>query len=184
MSVHYPETSKRYEHYRKKKDLVIIKYGAVWCGPCKQITPLMEQLAAENSDIYFLDVSVDNNQIAIHPDFNDIRNIPHFKFFLNGELVKSFVKADEEKLKRYTKRYSEKYRKQIDENSQKDNIGDINLNKTPETKNDNNDEVVIPKLVRRITKSDLLDTPTLSDDGLYMDYYLETHEENLKLMKD
>ena len=156
MSLHCPETLRRYEHYRKKKELIIIKYGAVWCGPCKQITPLLVQLAKENTDIYFLDVDIDNETLLEHPDLNDVRSIPHFKFFLNGEVIKDFVKADSEKLKRYTKRYGKQFR----------------------------DNVIKEKTTKTISKIELFSTPVIPDNRLYTDYYLDNHENNAQLADD
>jgi thiol-disulfide isomerase/thioredoxin len=113
MSVHFPETHRRYMHYRKKDDFVVIKYGAEWCGPCKAIKPLMKELAEKYPDVYFLDVDVDTEQgddedVAMinHFDFENIKSIPHFKFFLEQKLVKEFRGSDKERLKRYVERYS------------------------------------------------------------------------------
>lgn len=113
MSVHYPVTHRRYMHYRKKDDFVVVKYGAEWCGPCKKISPLLEELAEKYKNVYFLDVDVETEQnpdeeVAMidHDDFKNIRTIPHFKFFLGGELVREFHGADAERLQRYVKRYS------------------------------------------------------------------------------
>ena len=113
MSVHFPETHRRYMHYRKKDDFVVIKYGAEWCGPCKAIKPLMAELAEKYPNVYFLDVDVESPGIddedvpmVDHDDFKNIRSIPHFKFFVNQELVREFHGADAERLKRYVSRYS------------------------------------------------------------------------------
>ena len=53
MSVHFPVTHRRYMHYRKKDDFVVVKYGAEWCGPCKKISPLIAELAAKYKNVYF-----------------------------------------------------------------------------------------------------------------------------------
>ena len=113
MSVHFPKTHRRYMHYRKKDGLVVIKYGAEWCGPCKAIKPLMDKLAEKYATVYFLDVDVDTEKdpeedlvMVEHDDFNNIRTIPHFKFFVNQELIREFQGADRERLKRYVERYS------------------------------------------------------------------------------
>lgn len=118
MSVHFPQTYSRYMHYRKKDDFIVIKYGAEWCRPCKAIKPLMVELAKKYTNVYFLDVDIDQdsngndkteeNEIMIdHPDFKNVRTIPHFKFFVNKELVREFHGADAERLKRYVSRYSQ-----------------------------------------------------------------------------
>ena len=106
MSVHYPVTHRRYMHYRKKSDFVVIKYGAEWCGPCKKVIPVMEELARNYPSVYFLDVDVDNGEISEHEDLKDVRTIPHFKFFVNGEKKREIVGVDLDRLNRYVERYS------------------------------------------------------------------------------
>lgn len=107
MSVHYPETMRRYMHYRKKNDFVVIKYGAEWCGPCKKLTPVMSQLAKEHDHVYFLDVDVENDEISEHPDLSNVGKIPHIKFFVDGKLEREIVGLDLDSLNRYVNRYSD-----------------------------------------------------------------------------
>jgi thiol-disulfide isomerase/thioredoxin len=99
-------------HYRKKDDFVVVKYGAEWCGPCKAAKPIMEKLAIEYPSVYFLDVDVEtgkddeeDNGMIDHPDFINVRSIPHFKFFIGKELINEFTGNDSERLKRYVDRY-------------------------------------------------------------------------------
>ena len=106
MSVHRPETLRRYSHYRKKNDFVVIKYGGEWCRSCKELIPILEKLAEEYPDVYFVDADIDNDDISVHDDFKDISKVPHVKFFLGGEIKREIVGKDEEKLTRYVKRYS------------------------------------------------------------------------------
>lgn len=107
MSVHYPETLRRYLHYRKKSDFIVIKYGAEWCGPCKEISPILIELAQKHPHVYFLDVDVDNEEIADHEDINDMKKIPHIKFFLNNELKREIIGKDIQSLYKYVERYSQ-----------------------------------------------------------------------------
>ena len=108
MSVRYPDTLRQYNHYRKKGGLVVFKYGAEWCGPCKKMAPLVEKLAAKYPNSYFVEVDVDNEEIGEHDDLSNVRSIPHFKFFVDGKLVNEFHGGDSDKLVRYTERYSVK----------------------------------------------------------------------------
>ena len=42
---------------------VVLDFGADWCGPCKRIAPIIEELAAEmNGRLKFISINVDNNQ--------------------------------------------------------------------------------------------------------------------------
>ena len=113
MSVHKPTTLRRYMHYRKKDDLIVMKYGAEWCGPCKAITPVLQKLAKEHSHVYFVDVDIDNDEIIDHEDLSNVKKIPHVKFFVNGKLEQEFVGKDDDKLHRYVKRYSEVKLKEV-----------------------------------------------------------------------
>ncbi|GAG11706.1 unnamed protein product, partial [marine sediment metagenome] len=106
MSVHCPETLRRYLHYRGKNDFVVIKYGAEWCGPCKALSPVLESLAKEHPHVYFVDADVDKDEISEHEDFKNVKKIPHVKFFVGGKLEEEFVGGDSEKLRRCVKKYS------------------------------------------------------------------------------
>jgi thioredoxin 1 len=68
----------------------VVDCTATWCGPCKLVSPLMDQLAAEYSDrakVFKLDL--DNNK-AIAKRFG-IKSIPAVMFFKQGELVEILI---------------------------------------------------------------------------------------------
>lgn len=91
----------------KGNKVTIIDFAANWCGPCKMITPILEELEKEYEgkiDIYKVDID-ENSEIAIA---FGIRNIPAILFIpIEGEPEisigampkKSFIKAIEEILK-------------------------------------------------------------------------------------
>lgn len=89
------------DHYNYDKGfgLVVVKYGAEWCGPCKRFEPYFEKMSRRYPDITFLSVDVDI--IPNHEDVKDIRVLPTFKFFIDGELQMSFGGANEEKFKKH-----------------------------------------------------------------------------------
>ena len=64
---------------------IIVDFWAEWCGPCKMLTPIIEELASElHSKIIFAKVNLDENQdLAMK---YSIRSIPSLLLFLNGEL--------------------------------------------------------------------------------------------------
>lgn len=70
--------------------LVVIDFWAEWCGPCKKISPIVDELAAEYEgkvDIYKCDVD-ENSEVC---EKFGIRNIPTLIFLKNGEVVDRHV---------------------------------------------------------------------------------------------
>ena len=71
---------------------VIVDFWATWCGPCKMIAPILEEIAAEYADklkVTKLDVDA-NNQT---PGKYNIMSIPSLLIFRNGEVVDQIVGA-------------------------------------------------------------------------------------------
>jgi thioredoxin 1 len=65
---------------------VLVDFWAEWCGPCKMLTPIVEELAVEfGEQAVVAKVNVDDNML-ISQEFN-IRSIPTLLFFKNGEVV-------------------------------------------------------------------------------------------------
>ena len=80
-------TDNNYEQIVNKADKpVLIDLWAEWCGPCRMITPLINELAAEYEGKAVIGkVNVDNNP-AITAKFG-VRNIPTILFIKNGEVI-------------------------------------------------------------------------------------------------
>ena len=78
--------------------LVVVDFFATWCGPCKAIAPLLEEMAkGEHSMVKFLKVDVDEcEEVAMD---NEISAMPTFKFFKGGNVVDKLVGANPDKLK-------------------------------------------------------------------------------------
>ena len=71
---------------------VLVDFWAEWCGPCKMVAPVLEEIAAENADkITIAKVNIDENpEIARR---YQIMSIPTMSVFAAGEVVKSIVGA-------------------------------------------------------------------------------------------
>ena len=69
-----------------KDGVVVVDFYADWCGPCKMIAPVMEELSNDmEGKVKFCKVNVDNNQ-RISQEYG-ITNIPSILFFKNGQKV-------------------------------------------------------------------------------------------------
>ena len=76
----------------KKYQMVVIDCWAPWCGPCRMIHPIVEELAKEmQGKIVFGKLNVDENQ-ATAAQFG-IMSIPSLLVFKNGELVDRIIGA-------------------------------------------------------------------------------------------
>ncbi len=89
--------------------LIVIFYTASWCGPCKYIYPLIEELVVRAPHISIYKVDVDNdgddemNKIST---INNIESMPTFHFYRNNELVDNLSGANKIELLKKVKIHS------------------------------------------------------------------------------
>ncbi|MFH1397255.1 MAG: thioredoxin [Candidatus Omnitrophota bacterium] len=76
----------------ESKSLVVVDFWAGWCGPCKMIAPIVEELAKEYTHkVKIAKVDIDDNS-SIASQFG-IMSIPTLVFFKNGKAVAQTVGA-------------------------------------------------------------------------------------------
>ena len=83
-------TSENFEAEVLKADKpVIVDFWASWCGPCRMLSPIIEEISETNSDIKVCSVNVDE-QMELAQQF-EISSIPALLVFKGGQLVNSSV---------------------------------------------------------------------------------------------
>lgn len=68
---------------------VLVDFFATWCGPCKQLAPVLDKIAEERSDVRIVKVDVDENQ-ALASQFG-VMSIPTLIYFKGGKAVSQAV---------------------------------------------------------------------------------------------
>jgi thioredoxin 1 len=70
---------------------VVVDFDAAWCGPCRVMTPILEELAAEREDVRFVKLDVDSNQNTVAR--YGVMSMPTFMVFDGGEPVLTLIGA-------------------------------------------------------------------------------------------
>ena len=69
--------------------LTIAKFGAEWCGPCKKLDPIIDELAKDNPEVKIVYVDIDNDS-ALAAEYG-ILSVPTTLFFKAGKVMSSII---------------------------------------------------------------------------------------------
>ncbi|MBQ3904306.1 MAG: thioredoxin [Eubacterium sp.] len=82
-------TTADFDEVIKANDTVLVDFYAVWCGPCKMMSPIIDKIAEENPSVAVCKCDVDEaEELAMR---FGIMSIPTVMVFKGGEAVKTFV---------------------------------------------------------------------------------------------
>ena len=70
---------------------VIVDFWAEWCGPCKMVAPILEQIASENDGVVIAKLNVDENPKTAAS--YGITSIPTMNVYSGGDVVKTIIGA-------------------------------------------------------------------------------------------
>ena len=74
-----------FDQILKDNEAVFVDFYADWCGPCKMVSPIVEELAEEKTDVKFIKVNVDD--VPEVAERFGIMSIPTLIYFRNGEVA-------------------------------------------------------------------------------------------------
>ncbi len=83
-------TDESFDNVLKSHDLVLIDFWAPWCGPCKKVSPILDEISEERG-LWVGKLNVDENPIK-SAEYS-ITSIPYMVLFKSGKPVKSITGA-------------------------------------------------------------------------------------------
>jgi len=81
----------KFQKIIEENEIVIVDIFTTWCGPCKMMKPIFEQLAQEYEKVKFISIDLDETKwLSDHPEYGT-NSIPTFLFFKNKRLIRKQI---------------------------------------------------------------------------------------------
>ncbi|CAM6118071.1 unnamed protein product [Calypogeia fissa] len=92
------------EEAAHEKKVIVVDFTATWCGPCKYMAPIFEELSKKHLDLMFLQVDVDKlHEVA---GKWEVQAMPTFVFIKDKKLLHRIVGANKEELEKKSASYA------------------------------------------------------------------------------
>jgi len=83
-------TDENFEEVIKSNGLVLVDFWAEWCGPCKKVSPILDEISAEHG-ILVGKLNIDENPVK--PVEYSVSSIPTMVLFEDGVVIKTIIGA-------------------------------------------------------------------------------------------
>jgi len=84
-------TLETFEETVSKDGIVFVDFWAEWCGPCRMIAPVLEEIAASQENLQIVKLNIDENPAT--PAQYRVTSIPALNVYSGGEVVKQIIGA-------------------------------------------------------------------------------------------
>ena len=104
-----PQKVKDLDHFKEiinTNDTFIFDIGARWCGPCRNMKPIFDEMSTRFKDIKFYTIDVDTCNEITDCELFDITSIPMFVIIQNKEYKEHVVGANTEALEKMLLKFS------------------------------------------------------------------------------
>jgi len=87
-------TDANFSSVLNENEITVVDFWADWCGPCKMLIPIIDNLSEKNNDVSIGKVNIDD--VSSLATKYGIRNIPTLLFFKNGQVVDKAIGVQSE----------------------------------------------------------------------------------------
>ena len=79
--------------------LTVVDFFATWCGPCKEMEPILEEFERQYPMFHFVKINVDNPDLQNVADQCQVKSLPTFHFIFNSKSHNKVVGANSQAIK-------------------------------------------------------------------------------------